>query len=123
MHITRDNGTTWENVTPKGIPEWIRINAIDVSPHDKATAYVAATMYQFDDFRPYLYKTNDYGKTWTKIVNGIPDAAFTRVVREDPGRRGLLYRRHRDAASSSRSTMGRTGRRSSATCPSCRSPT
>ena len=91
VHITRNNGATWENVTPKGIPEWIRINAIDVSPHDKATAYVAATMYQFDDYRPYLYKTSDYGKTWTKIVNGIPDKAFTRVVREDPGRRGLLF--------------------------------
>jgi hypothetical protein len=91
VHITRDNGKTWQNVTPKGIPEWIRINAIDVSPHDKATAYVAATMYQFGDLKPYLYKTNDYGKTWTKIVTGIPENAFTRVVREDPGRRGLLY--------------------------------
>ena len=75
----------------EGILEGIRINAMDVSPHDKATAYVAATMYQFDDYRPYLYKTSDYGKTWTKIVNGIPDKAFTRVVREDPGRRGLLF--------------------------------
>jgi photosystem II stability/assembly factor-like uncharacterized protein len=91
VHITRNGGSTWENVTPRGIPEWIRINAIDVSPHDKATAYVAATMYQFNDYRPYLYKTSDYGKTWTKIVNGIPDTAFTRVVREDPGRRGLLF--------------------------------
>ena len=91
VHITRNNGATWENVTPKGMPEWIRVNAIDVSPHDKATAYVAATMYQFDDYRPYLYKTSDYGKTWAKIVNGIPDRAFTRVVREDPGRRGLLF--------------------------------
>jgi hypothetical protein len=91
VHLTRNNGATWENVTPKGIPDWIRINAIDVSPHDKATAYVAATMYQFDDDRPYLYKTSDYGKTWTKIVNGIPDKSFTRVVREDPGRRGLLF--------------------------------
>ena len=91
VHITRNNGKTWENVTPKGIPEWIRINAIDVSPHDRATAYVAATMYQDDDYRPYLYKTNDYGKSWAKIVNGIPENAFTRVVREDPGRRGLLF--------------------------------
>ena len=91
VQLTRNGGTTWENVTPKGIPEWIRINAIDVSPHDRASAYVAATMYQHDDYRPYLYKTSDYGKTWTKIVNGIPDTAFTRVVREDPGRRGLLY--------------------------------
>jgi len=91
VQLTRDNGKTWTNVTPKGIPEWIRINAIDLSPHDKATAYVAATMYQFDDPRPYLYKTTDYGATWTTIVTGIPDTAFTRVVREDPVRRGLLY--------------------------------
>ena len=91
VHVTRDGGKNWQNVTPKGIPEWIRINSIDLSPHDKATAYVAATMYQFDDFRPYLYKTGDYGKTWTRIVQGIPENAFTRVVREDPGRRRLLY--------------------------------
>ncbi len=91
IHVTRDDGKTWQDVTPKGIPEWIQINSIDVSQHEKGAAYVAATMYKFDDFRPYLYKTSDYGKTWTKIVNGIPDGAFTRVVREDPVRRGLLY--------------------------------
>ncbi len=91
VHVTRDGGKNWQNVTPKGIPEWIRINAIDLSPFDKGTAYVAATMYQFDDFRPYLYRTSDYGKTWAKIVGGIPDNAFTRVVRVDPSRRGLLY--------------------------------
>jgi len=91
VQLTRDSGKNWQNVTPKGIPEWIRINSLDLSPHDKATAYVAATMYQFDDFRPYLYKTNDYGRTWTKIVHGLPENAFTRVVREDPGKRGLLY--------------------------------
>ena len=91
VHVTRDDGKTWQNVTPKGIPEWIQINAIDASPRDKGAAYVAATMYKFDDFRPYLYKTKDYGKTWTKIVNGIPEDAFTRVVREDPVREGLLY--------------------------------
>ena len=91
VQLTRDGGKNWQNVTPKGIPEWIRINSLDLSPHDKATAYVAATMYQFDDFRPYLYKTTDYGRTWTKIVHGIPDNAFTRVVREDPTRKGLLY--------------------------------
>ena len=91
VHVTRDNGKTWQDVTPKGIPEWIQINAIEASPRDKGTAYVAATMYKWDDFRPYLYKTSDYGKTWTKIVNGIPDGAFTRVVREDPVRQGLLY--------------------------------
>ena len=91
VHVTRDDAKTWQNVTPKGIPEWIQINSIDASPRDKGTAYVAATMYKFDDFRPYLYRTNDYGKTWTKIVNGIPDGAFTRVIREDPVRQGLLY--------------------------------
>ncbi|MEP6993040.1 MAG: glycosyl hydrolase [Acidobacteriota bacterium] len=91
VHVTRDDGKTWQNVTPKGIPEWIQINAIDASPRDKGAAYVAATMYKLDDFRPYLYKTKDYGKTWTKIVNGIPDGVFTRVIREDPKREGLLY--------------------------------
>jgi photosystem II stability/assembly factor-like uncharacterized protein len=91
VQLTRDNGKTWQNVTPRGIPEWIRINSIEVSPHDKGAAYVAATLYQFDDNRPYLYKTADYGKTWTKIVNGIPDGAFTRVIREDSARPGLLY--------------------------------
>jgi len=91
IHITRDNGKTWQNITPKGIPEWIQINSIDAPLRDKGTAYVAATMYKFDDFRPYLYKTSDYGKTWTKIVNGIPDGAFTRVIRQDPVKPGLLY--------------------------------
>ena len=91
IHITRDNCKTWQNITPKGMPEWIRINAIDLSAHEKGTAYVAATMYQFDDFRPFLYKTTDYGKTWTKITNGIPENVFTRVIREDPKRRGLLF--------------------------------
>jgi photosystem II stability/assembly factor-like uncharacterized protein len=91
VQLTRDGGAHWENVTPKGMPEWIQVNAIDVSPEDAGTAYVAATMYKFDDYRPYIYKTHDYGKTWTKIVDGIPDGAFSRVVREDPVRRGLLY--------------------------------
>jgi photosystem II stability/assembly factor-like uncharacterized protein len=91
VHVSRDNAKTWQNVTPKGLPEWARINSMDVSSVDKGTAYVAATMYQFDDFRPYLYKTTDYGKTWKKIDSGIPTGAFTRVIREDPVRRGLLY--------------------------------
>ena len=91
LHVTRDNGKTWQNVTPKALPDWIQINSIDASPRDKGAAYVAATMYKSDDFRPYLYRTSDYGKTWTKIVTGIPDGAFTRVIREDPVRKGLLY--------------------------------
>jgi photosystem II stability/assembly factor-like uncharacterized protein len=91
VQVTRDGGKKWDNVTPKDMPEWIQINSIEASPHDAASAYFAATMYKSDDFRPYLYKTNDYGKTWKKIVAGIPESAFTRVIREDPNRRGLLY--------------------------------
>jgi photosystem II stability/assembly factor-like uncharacterized protein len=90
VHVTRDGGKNWSNVTPPGMPEWIRINSIDASPFDAGTAYVAATNYQQDDFRPYLYVTTDYGKTWKKIVNGIPANAFTRVIREDPNHKGLL---------------------------------
>ena len=96
VHVTRDSHAakpTWENVTKNipGIPEWAQINSIEASPHDAATAYFAATLYKADDFRPYLYKTSDYGKTWKKITNGIPETTFTRVIREDPYRRGLLY--------------------------------
>jgi photosystem II stability/assembly factor-like uncharacterized protein len=92
VYVTRDAGKNWSNVTPKNIlPEWIQINSVEASPHDAATAYIAATLYKSDDFRPYLYKTSDYGKTWKKITNGIADTAFTRVIREDPNRRGLLY--------------------------------
>ena len=93
VYLTRDGGKNWSNVTPPSaiMPEWIQINSVEASPNDPATAYVAATMYKWDDNRPYLYKTNDYGKTWKKIINGIPDGAFTRVIREDPNKRGLLY--------------------------------
>ncbi|MDQ6786959.1 MAG: glycosyl hydrolase [Acidobacteriota bacterium] len=91
VQVTRDNGKTWENVTPKDMPEWIQINAIDASPFDAGTAYVAATAYKSDNYKPYLFKTSDYGKTWKKIVSGIPNDAFTRVVREDPNRRGFLF--------------------------------
>lgn len=90
VHITRDNGNTWQNVTPKGLKECL-VNAIDVSPHDPATAYIATTRYKFNDFTPALYKTTNYGATWTNISSGIPNGAFTRVVREDPARKGLLY--------------------------------
>ena len=91
VQLSRDGGKKWDNVTPKGIPEWIQINSMDASTFDAGTAYVAATMYKLDDYKPYLYKTNDFGKTWKKITNGIPDGAFTRVIREDPNRKGLLY--------------------------------
>src|SRR5690606_28684300 len=91
VHISRDGGKSWDNVTPPTLPEWALISIIEPSPHDAATAYVAATRYKHDDLRPYLFKTNDYGQTWTEITNGIPDDEFTRVIREDPNRRGLLY--------------------------------
>ena len=93
VHLSRDGGKNWSNVTPEKniMPEWIQINSLEASPHDPATAYLAATMYKWDDNKPYLYRTNDYGKTWKKITNGIPDTTFTRVIREDPNKRGLLY--------------------------------
>ena len=91
IHVTRDNGKTWAEAMPKDMPERIQINSIDAHPTLKGTAYVAGTMYKSGDFRPYLYKTTDYGKTWAKITAGIPETHFTRVVRADPKRAGLLY--------------------------------
>jgi photosystem II stability/assembly factor-like uncharacterized protein len=90
VYITKDDCKTWQNITPAGLQECL-INAIEVSPHDKATAYIATTRYKFNDHTPGLYKTTDYGKTWTKIDNGIPAGAFTRVVREDNVRKDLLF--------------------------------
>ena len=91
VHVSQDGGESWQNVTPPDLPEWALISIVEASPHDAATAYVAATRYKLDDFAPYLYKTTDSGKTWTKIVDGIPADDFTRVIREDPERTGLLY--------------------------------
>jgi photosystem II stability/assembly factor-like uncharacterized protein len=90
IHVSRDNGKTWNNVTPKGLPESM-ISIIDASHHNAGTAYFAATRYKFNDFQPMIYKTTNYGKSWTKITNGIPAMDFTRVVREDPNKDGLLY--------------------------------
>lgn len=93
IYITRDGGKNWENITPPStiMPEWIQINSIETHPFEKGGLYVAATMYKWDDFRPYLYKTADYGKSWGKITNGIDEQHFTRVIRADPKRKGLLY--------------------------------
>jgi photosystem II stability/assembly factor-like uncharacterized protein len=91
VHITRNGGESWENVTPKGMPEWMMINSVEPSAFDAGTCYIAGTKYKTGDFAPYLYKTTDYGKTWTKITNGIAEEHFTRVVREDPKQKGLLY--------------------------------
>lgn len=90
VQLTRDGGKTWKNVTPTGLAECL-INSIEVSPFDNATAYIATTRYKFDDHTPGLYKTTDYGKTWTKINNGIASNAFTRVVREDTKVKDLLF--------------------------------
>ena len=91
VHISRDNGESWQNVTPAELPEWSLISIIEPSPHDPATAYLAANRYKWDDFSPYLFKTHDYGATWTKINTGIAGNDFTRAIREDPTRRGLLF--------------------------------
>ncbi len=91
IYLSRDGGGSWQNVTPKDLPEWSLVSIIEPSHHDVATVYVAATRYKLDDFRPYLFKSTDFGKTWKKIVRGIPDKDYTRVIREDPHRSGLLY--------------------------------
>jgi photosystem II stability/assembly factor-like uncharacterized protein len=91
IQVTRDGGTTWSNVTPRDLPEWSRVSIIEASSHARGTAYVAANRYQLNDLTPYLYKTADYGKTWTRITTGISRSEFTRVIREDPVRAGLLY--------------------------------
>lgn len=91
VQVTQDSGQTWTNVTPKDMPEWIQINQIKASPFDAGTAYFAAVNYKNDDQKPYLFKTTDFGKSWKKIVSGIPSDQFTRVVIEDPNKRGFLY--------------------------------
>jgi photosystem II stability/assembly factor-like uncharacterized protein len=91
VHVTRNNGKSWQNVTPKSIPEWSRVSLIEASHFSPGTAYVASNHYQMDDMKPYIYRTSDYGATWQLIVDGIPSTEFVRAVREDPVRRGLLY--------------------------------
>ena len=91
IHLTRDGGANWENITPPEMPKWLMINSIEPSPFDPAVCYVAGTLYKTGDFEPYLYKTANYGKTWKKITNGIDKEHFTRVLRADPVKEGLLY--------------------------------
>lgn len=90
LHVSTDDGQTWSNVTGK-IPEWSTVSIIDPSPHEANTAYVAVDRHRLDDFKPYIYKTSDLGKTWAVIVNGIPEGAYVHAVREDPKRKGLLF--------------------------------
>ena len=94
VHVTRDNGKTWTNVTPRDLPPGGRVQNVEVSPHRKGSAYIAVYRYLLNDYQPYIYRTDDYGKTWTRLTtgtNGIPADYPTRVVREDPDRVGLLY--------------------------------
>ena len=91
VQVTRDGGKTWANVTPPDMPEFTRVSLIDASPHTPGAAYVAGKRYQLDDRAPYVWKTSDYGRTWTKITSGIRGDDFVQVVREDPVRKGLLY--------------------------------
>jgi photosystem II stability/assembly factor-like uncharacterized protein len=89
--LTRDEGKNWVKITPAGLPEWSRVSLIAPSPHDAGTAYVAFDRHRWDDFRPYIYATHDFGKTWTRIDAGIPDGDYVHAVREDPVRKGLLF--------------------------------
>ncbi len=91
VHVSRDAGKNWENVTPPEAPKYLMYNSVDADPFTEGGMYIAGTLYKGGDFQPYLFKTKDYGKTWTKIVSGIPNDHFTRVVRVDPKVQGLLY--------------------------------
>ena len=91
IHVTTDGGKTWTNVTPKGMPEWGTVSMIEASPNDAATAYVAVQRHKLDDFAPYIFKTTDMGKTWSKVVAGIPADVYVHAVRMDRKRKGLLY--------------------------------
>ena len=96
VHISRDGGANWENVTPADLEEWTRVDMIEVSPHDPAKAYLSGTRYKFDDNRPFLFKTTDYGATWRSITGNLPQNDFTRCIREDNERRGPSLRRDGD---------------------------
>lgn len=91
VHITRNGGESWTEITPKEMPEWGLISMIEPSSFDPAAAYIAVDCHELDDFRPYIYKTENFGESWKKISEGIPEETFVRVVREDPRRQGLLY--------------------------------
>ena len=91
VYVTKDGGKNWKNVTPKKMPEWMMINSIEVNPFKKGSVYVVGTRYKLGDYKPYIYKTENYGKTWKLLTNGIGNEDFTRTMRTDPKRKGLLY--------------------------------
>ena len=91
IHLTRDGGKTWSDVTPPGVSEWSKITRIEASHFDAGVAYAAIDRHRLEDYRPHLWRTRDYGKTWTQVTDGISEPAFLNAIREDPVRRGLLY--------------------------------
>jgi photosystem II stability/assembly factor-like uncharacterized protein len=91
IHLTRDGGKSWSNATPPGLSDWSKISLIEASHFDAGTAYAAVDRHRLDDIEPYVYRTHDFGKTWTRINNGIPGGAYVRAVREDPIKKGLLF--------------------------------
>jgi photosystem II stability/assembly factor-like uncharacterized protein len=91
IHVTTDDGAHWADVSPKAMPEWSTVDLIDASPFDANKAYAAIDRHKLDDFKPYIFKTTDAGKTWSAATSGIPGGAYVHAVREDPKRRGLLY--------------------------------
>src|SRR6185312_14242744 len=91
IHVTRDDGHSWQDVTPKDLPKYATVSMIEASPFDPGTAYAAVDNHRQDDVRPYGFKTTDYGQTWTSIVDGLPENAFLHAIREDRSVSGLLY--------------------------------
>jgi photosystem II stability/assembly factor-like uncharacterized protein len=91
VQVTRDEGKNWANVTPKDVPEWAAISLIEASPFDAGTAYIAVDAHKLDNLKPYIFKTSDFGKNWSKITTGLPDDSYVHAVHEDPKRKGLLY--------------------------------
>src|SRR5260370_6718179 len=91
IQVTRDEGKTWENVTPPELTPWSKVTHIEASHSDAGTAYAAVDRHRLDDYQAYLYRTRDFGKTWQRVSNGIPEGSFLNCVREDPVRKGLLY--------------------------------
>ncbi len=91
VHVSKDGGKNWTDVTPQNMPEWIQVNSIEPDPHSDGGCYIAATMYKSGDYKPYLFKTKNYGESWELITNGINPTHFTRVLRSDPEKQGILY--------------------------------
>src|ERR1700757_3575981 len=91
IHVTQDEGKTWSDVTPPGLSDWSKIAQVDASHFDAGTVYAAVDRHRLDDRTPYIYRSHDFGKTWSKITNGIAENAYVQVVREDPARKGMLF--------------------------------